>query len=93
MFESSDGAPAGIGFADDLYDLIVYKYPEETDKKIIDTQKRKLKWVKRESDKILCISKSTAEDAQKILGIDKNKLEVVYPGIDEYKILGSKYNL
>ena len=31
-----------------LYDLIVYKYPNETAKKIIDTQKRKLKWVAKE---------------------------------------------
>ncbi len=64
-----------------LYDLIVYKYPNETAAKIVETQKRKLKWVKKESDKILCISESTAKDAEEILGIDKNRLEVVYPGI------------
>lgn len=64
-----------------LYDLIVYKYPEETDKKIVETQKRKLKWVKREADKIFCISKSTADDAQKILGIEKDRLSVAYPGM------------
>ncbi len=64
-----------------LYDLIVYKYPEETHKKIVDVQKRKLRWVKKETDRILCISKSTAEDAEKILGIEKNKLEVIYPGL------------
>ncbi|MBU4017081.1 hypothetical protein KKF69_06450, partial [Patescibacteria group bacterium] len=33
-----------------LYDLIVYKYPKETDSKIIATQKRKLNWVKKECD-------------------------------------------
>ncbi len=64
-----------------LYDLIVYKYPEETHKKIVDVQKRKLKWVKKESSKVFCISKSTAQDAQKILGIEKDKLSVIYPGI------------
>lgn len=63
-----------------LYDIIVYKYPEETAGKIVEVQKRKLKWVKKETSKILCISKSTTEDAQSILGIDKNKLAVVYPG-------------
>lgn len=64
-----------------LYDLIVYKYPEETHKKIVDVQKRKLKWVKKESAKVFCISKSTAQDAQKILGIEKDRLSVIYPGI------------
>jgi hypothetical protein len=64
-----------------LYDLIIQKYPNETDKIIIDTQKRKLKWVKKESKMILCISESTKKDAEKILGIETNRLRVIYPGI------------
>lgn len=64
-----------------LYDLIVYTYPEETDAKIVETQKRRLQWVKKECDKILCISESTKKDAEKILEIDEKRLVVVYPGI------------
>jgi hypothetical protein len=76
-----------------LYDLMVYKYPEESNHQtkinplkliispnIVEVQKRKLQWVKKETQRILCISQSTADDANKILGIDKNKLSVVYPG-------------
>ena len=76
-----------------LYDLIVYKYPEESHNKteltlskfilsanIVASQKRKLEWVKKESDAILCISQSTKQDAQEILGIHKDKLHVIYPG-------------
>lgn len=64
-----------------LYDLIVYKCPKETDKKIVETQKRKLKWVKKESDLILCISEATKKDAIEILGLEEKRLKVVYPGI------------
>lgn len=64
-----------------LYDLTVYKCPEETDKKIIETQKRKLKWVKKESDLIICISEATKKDAIEILGLENTKLRVVYPGV------------
>jgi hypothetical protein len=64
-----------------LYDLVVYKYPEETAAKIVETQKRKLAWVKKETDMILCISESTKKDAIEILGIEENRLKVVYPGI------------
>jgi len=64
-----------------LYDLIVYKYPNETDKKIVATQKRKLKWVKKESDMIFCISKATKKDAMEILGIEERRLRVIYPGV------------
>jgi glycosyltransferase involved in cell wall biosynthesis len=67
-----------------LYDLIVYKYPNETDRRIISTQKRKLKWVKKESDIVFCISEATKKDAMEILGIDKEKLKVIYPGINGF---------
>ncbi|MEK7092458.1 MAG: glycosyltransferase [Patescibacteria group bacterium] len=63
-----------------LYDLIVYKYPEETDRRIVETQKRKLQWAFKECSKFLCISKSTKEDAMEILKIPSEKLSVVYPG-------------
>ncbi len=64
-----------------LYDLIVYRYPQETDKKIVEVQKRKLRWVRKESDLIFCISEATKKDAMEILGIEENRLKVVYPGI------------
>jgi hypothetical protein len=64
-----------------LYDLIVHKYPQETAGKIVNTQKRKLEWVKKESNKILCISDSTKKDAESILGVDSSKLEVIGAGI------------
>lgn len=64
-----------------LYDLIVYKKPQETDSKIVNTQKRKLKWTKKESSIIFCISKSTKRDAEKVLGIEGKRLKVIYPGI------------
>lgn len=77
-----------------LYDLIVYKYPEETHNQvqfdlknllispnIVASQKRKLHWVKKESDVIFCISESTKKDAIEILGISEKRLKVVYPGL------------
>jgi glycosyltransferase involved in cell wall biosynthesis len=63
-----------------LYDLIVYKYPEETAQKIVEVQKRKLAWVKKESDVIFCISQATKKDAMEILGIEEERLRVVYLG-------------
>lgn len=64
-----------------LYDLIVYKFPNETDRKIIEVQKQKLKWVKKESKIIFCISEATKQDAMEILGIDDRRLKVIYPGV------------
>lgn len=77
-----------------IYDLIVYRYPKETHNRtqfnplkliispnIVASQRRKLKWVKKESDIVFCISESTKKDVSEILGIDKSKLKVAYPGI------------
>lgn len=77
-----------------LYDLIVYKYPEETHNKfqfslknllikpnIVASQKRRLHWVKKECDEILCISEATKRDAMEILEIEEKILKVVYPGV------------
>lgn len=64
-----------------IYDLIIFKYPEETDKKIIAVQKRKLEWVKKEADIIFCISKATKKDAMEVLNVPENKLRVIYPGM------------
>lgn len=64
-----------------LYDLIVYKYPNETDRKIVEVQKRKLEWVKKESEMIFCISNATKKDAINVLGIDEKRLKVIYPGV------------
>jgi glycosyltransferase involved in cell wall biosynthesis len=64
-----------------LYDLIIYKHPEETATKIVETQKRKLAWVKKESSQVICISEATKKDARDILGIEEDRLKVVYPGI------------
>ncbi len=64
-----------------IYDLIVYKSPEETAQKIVKTQKKKLSHVKLESDIIFTISESGKRDVEEVLGIDKSKIHVIYPGI------------
>jgi|SRR3989344_1867750 len=64
-----------------LYDLIVHKFPQETDSKIVKTQRKKLEWVKKESSLVFCISESTKKDAMRILGLDERRLKVIYPGV------------
>ncbi len=77
-----------------IYDLIVYKYPEETHNlveinysglkispNIVASQQGKLKWVKKESDMIFTISEASKKDIVDILGIDSSKIRVIYPGV------------
>ncbi|MEK9178358.1 MAG: glycosyltransferase [Patescibacteria group bacterium] len=64
-----------------LYDLISYKYPAETHPRIVEVQKRKMSWSKKETDLFLAISESAKSDAIEILGIEKEKIKVIYPGV------------
>lgn len=64
-----------------IHDLSIFKTPESFDKKIISVHKRKLAWVKKESNLIMCDTLATKKDVMDILGIEKERLKVVYPGI------------
>jgi len=61
-----------------VHDLVVYLFPTTIDKKIIETQKRRLAYVKKEVDKIIACSKATKEDLSKFLEIQDNKIVVIY---------------
>lgn len=83
VFITSDWTepPSKASKATILYDLVVYKAPKETASKIVKTQKRKLKWAKKESSMFFCISESSKKDARELLGIEENRLKVIYPGV------------
>jgi hypothetical protein len=64
-----------------IHDLSILRVPETFDRRIVSVHKRKLRWVKIESSAILCDSKATRDDAIELLGIENDRLHVVYPGI------------
>ena len=63
-----------------IHDLSVFKFPLEHHPRIVGTQKRRLNWVKKECDLIICDSQATKKEAMEILGIEEKRLRVVYPG-------------
>ena len=65
-----------------IHDLLVYKFEDSMHPKIVANQKKKLEWVQKESQLILVDSESTKQDCIDILGIEADKLRVVYLGVD-----------
>lgn len=64
-----------------IHDLTVIRYPESFGKtNIVDVQKRRLLWAKKECRHFLCDSDTTKKDVTKLLGISQEKCTVVYPG-------------
>lgn len=83
IFHSSDWVepPTKAKKVTTIHDLVVYRYPEYLPSKIVATQKRKLEWVKKESDAIIADSDSTKDDIIKYLDISPEKIHVVHLGV------------
>src|SRR3989344_4635516 len=84
IFHSSDWIqpPSCAKKVTTVHDLVIYKYPETSHPQIIEVQKRRLDWVKRECDAVLADSKCTKNDLINILHFNPNKIEVIYAGVN-----------
>jgi len=78
-----------------IHDLIALKYPKEShpltefslkkfniSANIVDVQKRRLNWMKKESGLIIADSYATKKDILTFLKIPETKIEVVYPSVE-----------
>ncbi len=64
-----------------IHDLTPLLFPNDMDKKIVETHKRRFKWLKKECSAVFCDSEATKKDVIKLLGIPKERLHVMYPGL------------
>jgi len=65
-----------------VHDLIAWRYPQTLPEKIINAHKNRMKWVKKEADLVFPNSQSTTHDLEEIVGLDKEKIKLIYPGVD-----------
>lgn len=65
-----------------VHDLVPWRYPQTLPEKIINAHKNRIKWVKKEADLVFASSQSTRRDLEKTIGLNKEKIKVVYPGVD-----------
>lgn len=65
-----------------IHDLVYLTYPETLDKKIIEVQKRRIEWVKKESSLIIADSLATKNDIVRKLNISPKKIKVIYPAVN-----------
>lgn len=73
-----------------VYDLIPWLYPATLHPTIVNTHKRRMRWVKKEVDKIITISQSAKKDLVKIIGINEKKITVAHPGLDHNRFRPQK---
>jgi len=80
VFHSSDWTqpPSKAKKVTTIHDLVVYTHPEFSHPIIIDTQKRRLEWVKKECDLIIADSDATKRDIIELLKIPAEKIRTIY---------------
>lgn len=73
--------PSHMKKATIIHDLAYLKYPETVHGTILQTQKQRINWVKKESAIIFADSETTKHDAVHLCGLDEKKIFVNYPGV------------
>jgi glycosyltransferase involved in cell wall biosynthesis len=86
VFHSSDWTepPSRAYKVTTVHDLTPLKYPQFTAQKVVEVHKRKLKWVQKESKRIIVPSVATQNDLAEF-GFNKERIRVIPEAVsDEY---------
>ena len=92
IFHSSDWTqpPAKAKKVTTVHDVSFLRYPESFPQKIIEVHQRRLKWVKKECDRVIVDSRTTKDDLVRLLGFNEKRIRVVYLGVDKLKVQSAK---
>ena len=64
-----------------IHDLAPFIYPQETSPNIVAVQTRRMKWVVKECDQIICVSQNTANDLKLRFKVQESRIKVVYEAL------------
>lgn len=83
-----------------IHDFAYLRYPETVHKTILETQKKRMEWVKKESTFIITPSKATQDDVSHFFSIPVSRITPLYSGVtiqsptqDVMNDIVSKYHL
>ena len=74
--------PAYCKKATIVHDFAYLRYPETVDPLILETQKKRMSWVKKESSYIITPSKATQADVSTYFSIPLEKITPLYSGVE-----------
>jgi len=72
-----------------VHDFAYLRYPDTVHPSILDTQKKRMAWVKKESTFIITPSRATQKDVSKFFSIPMEKITSLYSGVTIEKPSGS----
>jgi len=66
-----------------IHDLSFLRWPQTVPPKVWRTQKRRLRWVKKEARVIIAVSRATKKETIELLGIPSERIRVIYEGVPQ----------
>ena len=75
--------PRGVKLTATLYDMTVRLMPEFHTAANIQADESLAKHILARADRLIAISENTKQDAARLLGLDSDRIEVIYPGVPE----------
>lgn len=84
VFHSSDWTqpPSRAYKVTTIHDLVPLRFPEISHPKIVAAHKARLRWVKKEVDKIIAVSEFTKKEIIELLDINPNRIVVIHEAPD-----------
>lgn len=85
IFHSSDWVqpPSKAKKVTTYHDVAALKFPQWSNPKIVAVNKRRLRIVEREIDKVIAVSISTKNDLLEVSGLKNDQVEVIYEGVSK----------
>lgn len=96
IFHSSDWVqpPSKAKKVTTVHDLSPFLYPQELDPKIVAVHARRMYWVVKECDAIICVSQNTAQDMRRLFPETSSRLVIIPEALPSHLLLKSeKLNL
>lgn len=83
IYHSSDWTqgPSKAKKVTTIHDLSPFLYPTETDPQIVEVHTRRMKWVVKECDQIICVSQNTADDLKRLFGVNDDRIKIIYEAL------------
>ncbi len=93
VFHSSDWAqpPSRAFTVTTIHDLAPIKFPKLTPKRVVETHRERLNWVKKEVERVIAVSDTTKKDLIE-LGFDSQKIRVIPEAVEKrYRPASKEY--
>ncbi len=83
IYHSSDWvqAPSKAKKVTTVHDLTPFLYPKEVDPLIVEVHARRMKWVEKECDAVICVSNNTETDVLRLYPALTGKTKVIYEAL------------